>query len=106
MFEEVHGLAEWVATYDDLLDNDNSPHRASVLFATGGSVPTAATWSFLRHPNCESCMSWSSRRLAELSLGISDERLAGLAKRMIGDADAISGDIVFRAAKRGVAAGD
>src|SRR5690606_9559584 len=46
------------------------------------------------------------RRLAELSLGFDEERLSQLAKRMIEDANAISGDIVLRAAKRGVSAGE
>ena len=42
----------------------------------------------------------------ELSLGLSDDKLSALARRMIDDAAAISGDIVLRAAKRGVSAGE
>ena len=30
MFDEVHGLAEWVATYDDLLDKRQLVRRASM----------------------------------------------------------------------------
>ena len=44
--------------------------------------------------------------LTELSLGCSDDRLSALAQRMIDDACSISGDIVLRAAKRGVSAGE
>jgi S-DNA-T family DNA segregation ATPase FtsK/SpoIIIE len=46
------------------------------------------------------------RRLMELSLGLPDDRLSALAQRMIDDACSISGDIVLRAAKRGVSAGE
>lgn len=46
------------------------------------------------------------RRLTELSLGLPDDRMSGLAQRMIADASSISGDIVLRAAKRGVSAGE
>ena len=46
------------------------------------------------------------KRLAELSLGLAEERLAALAQRMISEALTISGDIVLRAAKRGVSAGE
>jgi S-DNA-T family DNA segregation ATPase FtsK/SpoIIIE len=46
------------------------------------------------------------RRLSELNLGLPDDRLSELARRMIDEASAISGDIVLRAAKRGVSAGE
>src|SRR6185436_785537 len=46
------------------------------------------------------------RRLAELSLGMSEDQLSALAQRMIDDARGISGDIVLRAARRGVSAGE
>jgi S-DNA-T family DNA segregation ATPase FtsK/SpoIIIE len=46
------------------------------------------------------------RRLSELSLSLPDDRLSALARRMIDEAAAISGDIVLRAAKRGVSAGE
>src|SRR5260370_42431399 len=45
------------------------------------------------------------RRLSELSLGCSEDQLSVLAQRMIDDACGISGDIVLRAARRGVSAG-
>jgi S-DNA-T family DNA segregation ATPase FtsK/SpoIIIE len=46
------------------------------------------------------------RRLSELSLGCSEDQLSILAQRMIDDACGISGDIVLRAARRGVSAGE
>ena len=39
-------------------------------------------------------------------MGLADDRLSALAQRMIDDACSISGDIVLRAAKRGVSAGE
>jgi len=46
------------------------------------------------------------KRLNELSLGLEEERIAALASRMIGEATVVSGDIVLRADKRGVSAGE
>ena len=46
------------------------------------------------------------RRLGELSLALGGEELDGVAARMKKDALSVSGDIVLRAAKRGVSAGE
>ncbi len=106
MFDEVHSLAEWVATYDDLLDKrqlaaqDISVIRYRRQRSHGRNMVVSST-SELRILHV-----LVRRRLAELSLGISEEKLSALAKRMIDDAAAISGDIVLRAAKRGVSAGE
>ncbi len=106
MFEEVHGLAEWVATYDDLLDKRQLAAQGINVIRyrrqrTHGRNMVVSSTSELRILHV-----LVLRRLTELSLGLDDARLAGLAKRMIEDANAISGDIVLRAAKRGVAAGE
>lgn len=106
MFGEVHALAEWVATYDDLLDKRQ-------LAAQGISV---IRYRRQRTQGRNMIVSSTSeprilrvlvqRRLAELSLGLPDDRLTALAQRMIDDACHISGEIVLRAAKRGVSAGE
>ncbi|WP_230482664.1 FtsK/SpoIIIE domain-containing protein [Sphingomonas sp. Leaf21] len=106
MFEEVHGLAEWVATYDDLLDKRQLAAQGINVIRyrrqrTHGRNMVVSSTSELRILHV-----LVLRRLTELSLGLDDARLAGLAKRMIEDANAISGDIVLRAAKRGVSAGE
>lgn len=106
MFDEVHKMAEWVATYDDLLDKRQLAAQGInvILYRrqrTHGRNMVVSSTSELRILHV-----LVKRRLAELSLGLDDDRLAGLARRMIEDANAISGDIVLRAAKRGVSAGE
>ena len=106
MFEEVHGLAEWVATYDDLLDKRQLAAQGINVIRyrrqrTHGRNMVVSSTSELRVLHV-----LVRRRLTELSLGLDDARLSALAKRMIDDANAISGDIVLRAAKRGISAGE
>ncbi len=106
MFDEVHGLAEWVATYDDLLDKRQLAAQGINVIRyrrqrTHGRNMIVSSTSELRILQV-----LVRRRLAELSLGLPDDRLSALAQRMIDDACSISGDIVLRAAKRGVSAGE
>lgn len=106
MFEEAHGLAEWVATYDDLLDKRQLAAQGINVIRyrrqrTHGRNMVVSSTSELRILHV-----LVLRRLTELSLGLDEAKLAALAKRMIEDANAISGDIVLRAAKRGVSAGE
>lgn len=106
MFDEVHTLAEWVATYDDLLDKRQlAAQDISVIRyrrqRTHGRNMVVSSTSELRLLQV-----LVRRRLSELSLGLLDDRLSELAQRMIKDANSISGDIVLRAAKRGVSAGE
>ncbi len=106
MFDEVHGLAEWVATYDDLLDKRQLAAQGINVIRyrrqrTHGRNMVVSSTSELRMLHV-----LVRRRLSELSLSLPDDRLSALAKRMIDEAAAISGDIVLRAAKRGVSAGE
>lgn len=106
MFDEVHGLAEWVATYDDLLDKRQLAAQGINVIRyrrqrTHGRNMIVSSTSELRILHV-----LVRRRLTELSLGLPDDRLSTLAQRMIDDARRISGDIVLRAAKRGVSAGE
>lgn len=106
MFDDVHALADWVAIYDDLLDKRQLAAQGINVIRyrrqrTHGRNMVVSSTSELRVLHV-----LVRRRLAELSLGFDDERLSQLAKRMIDDANSISGDIVLRAAKRGVSAGE
>ena len=106
MFDEVHTLAEWVATYDDLLDKRQLAAQGISVIRyrrqrTHGRNMVVSSTSELRLLHV-----LVRRRLGELNLGLPDDRLSELARRMINDANAISGDIVLRAAKRGVSAGE
>ncbi|MEH2478215.1 S-DNA-T family DNA segregation ATPase FtsK/SpoIIIE [Nitrobacteraceae bacterium AZCC 2146] len=106
MFDEVHGLAEWVATYDDLLDKRQLMAQGISVIRyrrqrTHGRNMIVSSTSELRLLHV-----LVKRRLNELSLGCSEDQLSVLAQRMIDDACGISGDIVLRAARRGVSAGE
>ncbi|MFA6115503.1 MAG: FtsK/SpoIIIE domain-containing protein [Sphingomonas sp.] len=106
MFDEVHALAEWVATYDDLLDKRQLAAQGISVIRyrrqrTHGRNMVVSSTSELRILHV-----LVRRRLSELSLGLPEDKLSALARRMIDDAAAISGDIVLRAAKRGVSAGE
>lgn len=106
MFDEVHGLAEWVATYDDLLDKRQLMAQGISVIRyrrqrTHGRNMIVSSTSELRLLHV-----LVKRRLNELSFGCSEEQLSVLAQRMIDDACGISGDIVLRAARRGVSAGE
>jgi S-DNA-T family DNA segregation ATPase FtsK/SpoIIIE len=105
-FEEVHSLAEWVATYDDLLDKRQLAALGVNVIRyrrqrTHGRNMIVSSTSELRVLHV-----LVRRRLSELNLGIPEERLSRLADRMVREAAAISGNIVLRAAKRGVSAGE
>lgn len=106
MFKDVHGLAEWVATYDDLLDKRQLMAQGIKVIRyrrerTHGRNMVVSSTSDLRVLPV-----LVRRRLDQLSLGLSDDRLAALADRMIADATTLSGDVILRAAKRGVSAGE
>jgi len=106
MFDEVHEIAEWVATYDDLLDKRQLAAQGINVIRyrrqrTHGRNMVVSSTSELRILNV-----LVRRRLNKLSLGLDEERLSKLARRLIDDANSISGDIVLRAAKRGVSAGE
>lgn len=106
MFNEVHSLAEWVATYDELLDkrqlraNDINVVRYRRHKTNGRNIIVSST-SDLRLLSV-----LVKRRLGELGLSLNNEQIEEVSKQLINDALSISGDIVLRAAKRGVSAGE
>jgi DNA segregation ATPase FtsK/SpoIIIE, S-DNA-T family len=106
MFKEVHGTAEWVATYDELLDKRQLRAQGVQVIRyrrqrTHGRNIVVSSTAELRMLGV-----LIRKRFNELNLGLPEDRTAGLAQRMIDDALMVSGDIVLRAAKRGVSAGE
>lgn len=75
MFDEVHGIAEWVATYDDLLDKRQLAAQGINVIRyrrqrTHGRNMVVSSTSELRLLHV-----LVRRRLTELSLGLDDDRL-------------------------------
>ena len=103
---DAHALAEWVATYDELLDKRQLQHNGITVVryrraSTNGRNMIVSSTSELRLLGV-----LIRRRLGELGLSLGNDELDAVAARMKKDALSVSGDIVLRAAKRGVSAGE
>ncbi len=104
--DDAHALAEWVATYDELLDKRQLQANGVTVVryrrsTTNGRNTIVSSTSELRLLGV-----LVRKRLGELGLPLELDRIAALADRMKKDALSVSGDIVLRAAKRGVSAGE
>ncbi|WP_321885975.1 FtsK/SpoIIIE domain-containing protein [Paraburkholderia bannensis] len=106
MIKDAHDLAEWVATYDELLDKRQLQHNDITVVryrrgSTNGRNMIVSSTSELRLLGV-----LVRRRLEELNLQLDPEQLEAAAAKAKRDALSVSGDIVLRAAKRGVSAGE
>lgn len=106
LIKDAHELAEWVATYDELLDKRQLQHNNITVVryrrgSTNGRNMIVSSTSELRLLGV-----LVRRRLDELKLPLTAEELAETADKAKRDALSVSGDIVLRAAKRGVSAGE
>lgn len=104
--DDAHALAEWVATYDELLDKRQlQANKVTVVryrrASTNGRNMIVSSTSELRLLGV-----LVKRRLDGLALPLDADQTSALAGRMKKDALSISGDIVLRAAKRGISAGE
>ncbi|WP_437559364.1 FtsK/SpoIIIE domain-containing protein [Acidithiobacillus sulfuriphilus] len=106
MIKDAHELAEWVATYDELLDKRQLQHNNITVVryrrgSTNGRNMIVSSTSELRLLGV-----LVRRRLDELNLQLGSDEISAAAEKAKRDALSISGDIVLRAAKRGVSAGE
>ncbi|MET3434423.1 S-DNA-T family DNA segregation ATPase FtsK/SpoIIIE [Herbaspirillum seropedicae] len=106
LIKDAHSLAEWVATYDELLDKRQLQHNDITVVryrraSTNGRNMIVSSTSELRLLSV-----LVRRRLEELKLSLTAEEIANTADKAKRDALSVSGDIVLRAAKRGVSAGE
>lgn len=104
--EDAHALAEWVATYDELLDKRQLQANGITVVryrraSTNGRNMIVSSTSELRLLGV-----LARRRLSELGLSLTPEQISDVGECMKKDALSVSGDIVLRAAKRGVSAGE
>ena len=104
--DDAHALAEWVATYDELLDKRQLQANGVTVVryrraTTNGRNMIVSSTSELRLLGV-----LVRKRLGELGCRSTPTELRPLADRMKKDALSVSGDIVLRAAKRGVSAGE
>ncbi len=106
MIKDAHDLAEWVATYDELLDKRQLQHNDITVVryrrgSTNGRNMIVSSTSELRLLGL-----LVRRRLEELNLQVGADEIQAAVDKAKRDALSISGDIVLRAAKRGVSAGE
>ncbi len=106
MIKDAHDLAEWVATYDELLDKRQLQHTGITVVryrrgSTNGRNMIVSSTSELRLLGV-----LVRRRLDELNLQLDTAEIQAAADKAKRDALSVSGDIVLRAAKRGVSAGE
>ncbi|MEB0114278.1 FtsK/SpoIIIE domain-containing protein [Variovorax sp. RTB1] len=104
--DDAHAMAEWVATYDELLDKRQLRENGITVVryrraSTNGRNMIVSSTSELRLLGV-----LARRRIAELGLSMDEAKLSEVVSRAKGDALSVSGDIVMRAAKRGVSAGE
>lgn len=106
MIKDAHDLAEWVATYDELLDKRQLQHNDITVVryrrgSTNGRNMIVSSTSELRLLGV-----LVRRRLEELKLQLDPDEIQSTVEKAKRDALSLSGDIVLRAAKRGVSAGE
>lgn len=105
ILDEAHALAEWVATYDELLDKRQLQANGITVVryrraSTNGRNMIVSSTSELR------LLGVLVRRRLEELVSLGAEQLDAVVEKAKRDALSISGDIVLRAAKRGVSAGE
>lgn len=106
VFDDAHSLADWVATYDELLDKRQlQANKITVVryrrHRTNGRNMIVSSTSELRLLSV-----LVKRRIQELGLRLMEDEINAATQRLIDDATSVSGDIVLRAAKRGISAGE
>lgn len=106
LINDAHNLAEWVATYDELLDKRQLQHNNITVVryrrsSTNGRNMIVSSTSELRLLGV-----LVRRRFDELKLQLTLDEVNEATEKAKRDALSVSGDIVLRAAKRGVSAGE
>jgi S-DNA-T family DNA segregation ATPase FtsK/SpoIIIE len=106
IFEEAHKLGNWVVNYDSVLDRRMLSNRGIkvIRFKQASSngrniiISSKASFALLE--------AMVETRLREILFDLSSAEIKTLAKQMLDDANAISGDLALRAARRSVNAGE
>lgn len=106
VLDETHRLGAWVVNFDDLLDRRQLLNSGISIIRYKHSA--ANTRSLIISSTASDTMLRATlrSRLRGLDSSYGEEELGALAARLIGDANAVSGDIVLRAARRGTSAGE
>ncbi|MEW5552150.1 FtsK/SpoIIIE domain-containing protein [Peribacillus frigoritolerans] len=101
IFDEAHKLGEWVANYDELLDQRLLRNQGVNVIKYQHNQSNGPNLVVSTKSKLNLLQILVKRRLGNLNLGLAEEELVKLAETFIKEANALSGDIVLRAAKRG-----
>ncbi|MGF9796391.1 FtsK/SpoIIIE domain-containing protein [Brevibacillus agri] len=106
IFDEAHTLGEWVINYDALLEPRQLKNQGVQVIKYQHSRTQGPNMVVSSRSKLNLLKVLVKRRLDSLNLSLSEEELYRLTEEFIDDANDISGDIVLRAAKRGVFASE
>ncbi len=101
IFDEAHKLGEWVANYDELLDQRLLKNQGINVIKYQHNQSNGPNLVVSTKSQLNLLQILVKRRLSNLNLGLSDEELYKLSEIFIEEANDLSGDIVLRAAKQG-----
>lgn len=106
IFNEAHELGEWVVNYDNLLDRKQLQNQGIKVIKYQQDRSEGRNLIVSSRSQLNLLQVLVKRRLDALNLGLSDDEMKQITNRFIEDANALSGDIVLRAAKQGVFASE
>jgi S-DNA-T family DNA segregation ATPase FtsK/SpoIIIE len=101
IFEETHNLGNWVVNFDELLDRRQLVNQGVRVIQYKQSASQGRNLLVSSNASLGLLQTMLVGRIKDLAPELPEERVRGLAKRFIDDANLISGDLVLRAAKRG-----
>jgi len=105
-FKEVHKLGHWVVNYDEILDRRQLRNQGVRIIRFQQSTTQGRNLIVSSSSSLGLLKVLLVRKLKDLNLELSEQDLQELAERMFADANEVSGDIVLRAAKKGVFASE
>lgn len=106
VLQRVHALGAWVANHDELLDRRQLVQRGIRVIKYKKAAAHGRNLVISSGTSLALLEASVVRRLKHLGLELEGAQLRELARRLIHDANDLSGDIVLRAARRGTSASE
>lgn len=100
-FDESHRLGEWVVNYDDLLERRQLVNQGVKVIRYQQNRTDERNFLVSSDASLNILKVLVRKRLEALNLGLDSDLIDKLVDRLINEANAVSGDIVLRAAKCG-----
>jgi len=101
VFDEAHRIAHWVVNLDDILDRRQLQAQGVQIIKYRQGRHLDRNLIISSRSPLDVLQSMLASRIKHFDLDLTDEEVSAVVKRMIDDANSLSGDIVLKAAKRG-----